>query len=55
MLSLEQRIYLIQYWTGFCHIISKFNETFPNSYVLGMGVQKLKLRYRVELFTENRA
>jgi hypothetical protein len=55
MLSLEQRIYLIQSWTGFCHIITKFNETFPNSYVPGMGVQKLKLRYRVELCTENGA
>jgi hypothetical protein len=55
MLSLEQNIYLIQCWTGFCHIITKFNETFPNSYVSGMGVQKLKLRYRVELCTENGA
>jgi hypothetical protein len=55
LLSLEQRIYLIQSWTGFCHIITKFNETFPNSYVPGMGVQKLKLRYRVELCTENGA
>jgi hypothetical protein len=40
--------FLIQCWTGFCHIITKFNEKFPNSYVSGMGVQKLKLRYRVE-------
>jgi hypothetical protein len=39
MLSLEQRIYLIQCWTGFGHIITKFNEKFPNSYVSGMGVQ----------------
>jgi hypothetical protein len=29
-------------------LITKFNEKFPNSYVSGMGVQKLKLRYRVE-------
>jgi hypothetical protein len=55
MLSLEQRIYLIQCWTGFCHIITKFNEKFPNSYVSGMGVQKLKLRHRVELCTGNGA
>jgi hypothetical protein len=33
MLSLEQRIYLIQYWTGFRHIITKLNEKFPNTYV----------------------
>jgi hypothetical protein len=26
MLSLEQRIYLIQCWTGFRHIITKLNE-----------------------------
>jgi hypothetical protein len=48
MLSLGQRIYLIQCWTGFCHIITKFNES-------RIGVQKLKLRYRVELSTENGA
>jgi hypothetical protein len=55
MLSLEQRIYLIECWTDFCYIITKFNEKFPNSYVSGMSVQKLKLRYRVELCTENGA
>jgi hypothetical protein len=57
MLSLEQGIYLIQCWTRFRHIIIKFNEKFPNTYVLlsHMGVQKLKLRYRVELCTENGA
>jgi hypothetical protein len=27
MLCLEQRIHLIQCWIGFCHIITKFNET----------------------------
>jgi hypothetical protein len=53
MLSLEPRIYLIQCSAGFCHIITKFNEKFPNSYVSGMGVQKL--RYKVELYTENGA
>jgi hypothetical protein len=42
-MSLEQRIYLIQCWTSFGHIIRKFNENFPNSYVSSMGVQKLKL------------
>jgi hypothetical protein len=55
MLSLGQRIYLIQCWTGFCHIITKFNENFSNTHVLRIGVQKLKLRYRVELSTENGA
>jgi hypothetical protein len=45
MLCLEQRIYLIQCWTGFRHIITKFNEKFRNTYVSRMGVQKLKLRY----------
>jgi hypothetical protein len=39
----------------FCHITTKFNKKFPNSYVSGMGVQKLKLRYMVELSTENGA
>jgi hypothetical protein len=41
MLSLEQRIYVIQCWTSFRHIITKFNEKFPNIYVSRMGVQKL--------------
>jgi hypothetical protein len=53
MLSLEQRIYLIQCWTGFRHIIIKLTEKFPNTYVSRMGVQKLKLRCRVELCREN--
>jgi hypothetical protein len=55
MLCLEQRIHLIQCWIGFCHIITKFNETFSNSYASRMGVQKLKIRYRVELCTESGA
>jgi hypothetical protein len=55
MLSLEQRTSLTQYWTGFRHIITKFNEIFPITYVSRMGVEKLKLRYRVELCTENSA
>jgi hypothetical protein len=38
MLSLEQRINLIQCWTGFRHIIIKLNEKFPNTYVSRMGV-----------------
>jgi hypothetical protein len=37
MLSLEQRINLIQCWTGFRHIIIKLNEKFPNTYVSRMG------------------
>jgi hypothetical protein len=41
MLSLEQRIYLIQCWTIFRHIITKFNEKFPNIYVSRTDVQKL--------------
>jgi hypothetical protein len=53
MLSLEQRIYLIQCWTSFRHIITKLNEKFPNTHVSHMGVQKLKLRCRVELCAEN--
>jgi hypothetical protein len=44
MLSLEQRIYLIQCWTGSRHIIIKLNEKFPNTHVSRMSVQKLKLR-----------
>jgi hypothetical protein len=51
-MSLEQRIYLIQCWTGFRHIITKLNENFPNTYVSRMHVQKLKLRCRVELCAE---
>jgi hypothetical protein len=43
MLSLEQRIYLIQCWTGFRHIIIKLTEKFPNTYV----------SRRVELCREN--
>jgi hypothetical protein len=39
MLSLEQRIYLIQCWTGVRHIITKLNKKFPNTYVSPMGVQ----------------
>jgi hypothetical protein len=41
MLSSEHRIYLIQCWTGFRHINTKFNEKCPNTYVSRMGVQKL--------------
>jgi hypothetical protein len=33
-MSLEQRIDLIQCWTDFRHIITKFNKTFPNTYVI---------------------
>jgi hypothetical protein len=39
MLSLEQRIYLTQCWTGFRHIITKLNEKFSNTYGSPMGVQ----------------
>jgi hypothetical protein len=51
-MSLEQRIYLIQCWTSFRHIITKLVEFF-NTHVSHMGVQKLKLRCRVELCAEN--
>jgi hypothetical protein len=37
MLYLEHRIYLIQCWTGFRNIITKFNETFPSTYVITHG------------------
>jgi hypothetical protein len=52
-MSLEQRIYLIQCWTSFRHIITKLNETFHNTHVSHMSVQKLQLRCRVELCAKN--
>jgi hypothetical protein len=39
MLSLEERFYLLQCWTGFRHIIITFYEKFSNTYISRM--QKL--------------
>jgi hypothetical protein len=59
----EHIIYLIQCWTGFRHIISKFNEKFPNivsrmrNAVTSLTIEKIRnsfkeLRCRVELYAE---
>jgi hypothetical protein len=52
MLSLEQRIYLIQCWTDFRHIITKFNKTFPNTYVINFYVINF-IRYNWPCFLTN--